>query len=82
MSETTELDLLAITDGERVWISNRMEPPTELVLPDSMLKKLGNNITYTVFDFSVNIQPARVRIALSLKVDGENKVSRRLQNVK
>ncbi|XP_067942010.1 cation channel sperm-associated auxiliary subunit epsilon-like [Watersipora subatra] len=71
-----KVDLLTMTNGSTVWVSNSLRPPTRLKLPMERLEELamGASFTYEVLYVSLDILPGRIGIAIRLTFSNENKV--------
>ena len=71
-----KLDLLTITDGTDVWVSNNLQPVIKLALPVERLRNLaaGRNYSYDVQNIRLDIQPGRIGVAIKLVINNEKKV--------
>lgn len=71
------MDLLAMTDGTRLMVSNSFEPVVEISLPLAELRKLafGAQYSYDIQDVSLDVKPGKIGVSLKLIINSEYKVS-------
>ncbi|KAF6023128.1 C1orf101 [Bugula neritina] len=72
----SNLDLLAMTDGKELWLSNNLGPARQILLPVEQIADLagGKPYSFEIHDVSFDIKAGRLGLAIKLTIDSENKI--------
>lgn len=72
-----DMDLLIMRSTEQIWVTNKLQAATQLVLPVEKIAELalGQQYSLEIHDVSLDMHPGRLGVAIKLTIGDEKKVS-------